>query len=113
MFFSSINFKIYSPHPIAHESYLLQVATVWRNAIFAVTGKDYVLANSFDFFGNINGSVDDHMIGENGVLLSYTLELTSGFDFRYPQERIFALSQETFIGYRAVALFIGDQYGAK
>lgn len=53
------------------------------------------------------------MIGENGVLLSYTLELTNGFDFRYPQERIFALSQETFHGYRAVALFIGNQYGAK
>lgn len=81
--------------------------------ILAATGKDYLIANSFDVFGNINGSVDDHMIGEHGVLLSYTLELTTGFDFRYPQERIFALSQETFLGYHALGVFIGEQYGSK
>lgn len=88
-----------------------EVALHWRNAIFAATGKDYGLFNSYEYFGNINGSVDDHMIGEHGILLSYTLELTNGFDFRYPEERIFALSQETFHGYRALGLYIANTYG--
>lgn len=77
----------------------------------AATGKDYFVGNSFDYFGNINGSVDDHMLGENNATLSYTLEFTNGFDFRYPEERVLALAQESFIGFRALGLFIGQRYG--
>lgn len=52
------------------------------------------------------------MLGANNVTIAHTLELTDGTnDFRYPQEKIFALSQETFIGYRAYARYIGETFG--
>lgn len=100
-----------APGQIWNHDELVRVGEIWRDAIIAVTGKDYLVANSYDFFGNINGSVDDHMIGVHNISISYTLELTSGFDFRYPEERLFALCEETFIGYRAYANYIGDRFG--
>lgn len=100
-----------APGPIDNVQQHIDVGHIWRNAILAATGKDYLVVNSLDYFGNISGAVDDHMLGVHGSNITYTLELTDGFDFRYPEERIFALAQETFIGYRVFGKYIGDTYG--
>jgi hypothetical protein len=51
------------------------------------------------------------MAGYLNIPYVYTLELTSGFQFTYPEEKIEALAFETFWGYRAMALEIGRQFG--
>lgn len=93
-------------------SQTIQLGEIFRQAILQATGTDYLVVNTMDFFGNVNGGCHDHMIGANNMTIAHSLEFTDGtFDFRYPQERIFALSQETFIGYQAYARYIGDTFG--
>ncbi|XP_070494549.1 carboxypeptidase B-like [Chironomus tepperi] len=87
------------------------LGNLWRNAILANGGRSYQVGNVADVLGNAFGAVDDHMAGTYGVPYVYTLELTSGFQFQYPEERIEALAFETFHGYRAMALYIGETYG--
>jgi hypothetical protein len=84
---------------------------MFRDDILAATGKDYLVVNSIDYFGNINGAVDDNMLAAVGAHTAYTLELTNGFNFLYPEERILALSEETFLGYAAMARYVGNTYG--
>lgn len=76
-------------------------------------GRPYINGNVADVLGNAFGAIDDHMAGLYDVPYVYTLELTSGFQFVYPEERILALVLETFWGYRAMALHIGEKFGAK
>ena len=83
----------------------------WRNAILANGGRSYQVGNVADILGNAFGAIDDHMAGTYNIPYVYTLELTSGFQFQYPEERIEALAFETFHGYRAMALYIGETYG--
>jgi hypothetical protein len=42
--------------------------------------------------------------------LAYTLELTTGYGFVYPQDMIHDLAKETFLGYRQFGLYIGENY---
>ena len=86
------------------------LGNLWRNDILAVGGRSYRVGNVADVLGNAFGAVDDTMAGLFGIPYVYTLELTSGFDFRYPESRIEALAFETFWGYRAMALHIGRQF---
>lgn len=85
----------------------------WRSDILAQGGRPYIVGNVADVLGNAFGAVDDNMAGHFGVPYVYTLELTSGFNFVYPEARIQALAFETFWGYRAMALDIGEQFGSK
>ncbi|CAG9799909.1 unnamed protein product [Chironomus riparius] len=100
-----------APGRIENWDELVNVGNIWRDAVLAATGKDYYVVNSLEYFGNINGAVDDHMLAIHGASITYTLELTDGFDFRYPEERILALAEETFIGYRSFGLYIGNRFG--
>lgn len=64
-----------------------------------------------DFFGNVNGGCHDHMIGVNNITIAHSLELTDGsHDFRFPENLILALSEETFIGYRAYAQYVAENF---
>ena len=100
-----------APGRIENWDELERVGNIWRDTILAATGKDYLVVNSLEYFGNINGAVDDHMLAVHGANITYTLELTDGFDFRYPEDRILALAEETFLGYQAYGRYIGDRFG--
>jgi hypothetical protein len=50
--------------PIENEADAIRVGNIFRSSILAATGKDYLVVNSLAYFGNINGSVDDHMNGK-------------------------------------------------
>lgn len=101
-----------SPGLIGNHAYHHEVGLLWRNAIQAQTGKVYAVGNIAQLLGNAFGASDDHMAGNQGVDLVYTLELTrggaTGFDF--PEAQIGALVRETFHGFRAVGLHIGRNY---
>jgi hypothetical protein len=86
---------------------------LFRDAILEYSNgqKDYFVVNSLAYFGNINGAVDDNMLASVGADIAYTLELTDGHQFLFPEEQILGLSEETFIGYRALGLYIGETYG--
>lgn len=89
-----------------------QVGQLWADAIFAATGKVYEVGNSADILYTANGASDDHAVAFANADLAYTLELTgggpNGFDF--PEENVFELAQETFLGYRQFGLYIGERY---
>lgn len=83
----------------------------FRKAILQATGTDYLVINTMDFFGNVNGGGHDHMIGSNNVTIAHSLELTDGSsDFRFPESQILALSEETFLGYRAFAQYVAENF---
>jgi hypothetical protein len=83
---------------------------LWDNGIAAQGGRPYIVGNVADVLGNAFGAVDDHVVGHFGVPYVYTLELTSGHQFTYPEILIQALAEETFWGYRAMALHIGSKF---
>lgn len=84
----------------------------WVDAIQRATGKFYDLGNSADLLYTANGASDDHAVAFANANLAFTLELTgggpNGFDF--PEEEVFELAKETFLGYREFGLYIGDNY---
>lgn len=84
----------------------------WVDAIFNATGKPYVLGNSADLLYTANGASDDHAVALANANLAYTLELTGGGSdgFDFPEEDVFELAKETFIGYREFGLYIGENY---
>jgi Zinc carboxypeptidase len=102
-----------SPGWIANHAEHRAAGELWRNGILAVGGRNYINGNVADVLGNAFGAIDDHMAGRHRVPYVYTLELTSGFNFIYPEARIQALAEETFFGYRALALHIGQKFGRK
>ncbi|CRL08319.1 CLUMA_CG021383, isoform A [Clunio marinus] len=79
-----------------------EVGKLWANAIRAATGKEYRVGNSADILYTANGASDDHAVAHANANLAYTLELTgggsAGFDF--PQDKVYDLAVETFLGYR-------------
>ena len=91
-----------APGRIENWDELVAVGNIWRDVILAATGKDYYVVNS---------AVDDHMLAVHGASLTYTLELTNGHGFIYPEDRILALAEETFLGYRAFGQYIGNKFG--
>lgn len=99
------------PLPLDNTAQHVLAGNLFRDAVLAATGKDYFVVNSLSYFGNINGAVDDNMLAAVGADIAYTLELTDGFNFLYPEERILALSQETFLGYQALGRYVGETYG--
>lgn len=101
-----------SPGWISNWQYHNEVGQNWADAIRAATGKNYVVGNIADILGNAFGASDDHMSGEQGVNLSYTLELTgggsTGFDF--PESQIGNLNRESYHGYAAFSLYVARTY---
>jgi hypothetical protein len=99
------------PHPFPNTAQHIEVGQRFRQAILQATGTDYLVINTMDFFGSVNGGCHDHMIGANNVTIAHSLELTDGSDdFRFPEARILALSEETFIGYRAYAAYVAETF---
>lgn len=98
------------PFPLLNTPYHYETGEIFRQAVLQATGKDYNVTNTVDFFGNVNGVSHDHAIGANNVVVAHTLELTTGFNFVYPEERILALCEETFVGYRALGLHVANNY---
>jgi hypothetical protein len=101
-----------SPGLISNWQHHNRVGNLWADAIRAQTGKSYQVGNIADILGNAFGASDDHMAGEQLVNLVYTLELTgggqTGFDF--PESEIEGLVKETFWGYRALGLYVSQNY---
>jgi hypothetical protein len=87
------------------------LGNLWRQDILAQGGRSYIVGNVADVLGNAFGAIDDHAAGTYNIPYVYTLELTSGFNFIYPEDRIEALAFETFWGYRAMGLYIGELFG--
>jgi hypothetical protein len=89
-----------------------RVGELWADAIFKATGKVYEVGNSADILYTANGASDDHAVALANANLAFTLELTgggpNGFDF--PQDQVYGLVQETFLGYREFGLYIGENY---
>lgn len=54
--------------------------------------------------------LDDFAIAKANANLAYTLELTTGSDFRYPEDRIEELVKGTFMGLREFGLYIAETY---
>lgn len=98
------------PWTLPNTPYHFYTGEIFRQAVLEATGKDYLVINTVDFFGNVHGVSHDHAIGANNVTVSHTLELTNGFNFIYPEARILALCQETFVGYRALGLHVARNY---
>jgi hypothetical protein len=101
------------PFPLHNTPYHYYTGEIFRQAVLQATGKDYNVINTVDFFGNVNGVSHDHALIANHVGVAHTLELTNGFNFIYPEERILALCEETFLGYRALGLHVANEYGRK
>lgn len=53
------------------------------------------------------------MAGRYKIPYVYTLELTSGYQFVYPESKIEALAFESFHGFRAMALEIAREFALK
>lgn len=89
-----------------------EIGKRWVDEIYKVKGTFYELGNSADLLYTANGASDDHALAYANANLAFTLELTGGgkegFDF--PQDMLFDLVKETFIGYREFGLFIGEKY---
>lgn len=87
----------------------------WVDAVYARKGTHYVLGNSADILYTANGATDDYMMVYGHANMGFTLELTrggsSGFDF--PEAEVYELVKETFLGYRALGLYIKENYGSK
>ena len=90
----------------------VEVGQKWVDAIYGETGTFYRLGNSADLLYTANGASDDHAVAFANAYLAFTLELTgggpNGFDF--PQDRVANLARETFLGYRALGLHIGEHF---
>lgn len=97
-------------HNTPHHDYTGQI---FSQAVLQATGKNYTVINTVDFFGNVNGVSHDHALIANNVGVAHTLELTSGFNFIYPEARILALCEETFIGFRALGLYVANEHRKK
>lgn len=101
-----------SPGNITNWQYHHQVGSLWADAIRNHSGKNIRVGNIADVLGNAFGASDDHMAGDQGINLSYTLELTggglTGFDF--PESQLRGLEEESFWGYRAYGLFVSQAY---
>jgi hypothetical protein len=89
-----------------------EVGRRWYHKVKETTGTEYLLGNSADILYTANGASDDHAVAFANANLAFTLELPgggrNGFDF--PEEEIFQLVQETFLGYREFGLFVGERY---
>lgn len=89
----------------------MHLADLFVNEIRGATGTEYLPGNSADILYTANGASDDHAVAYANAQLAYTLELTGGdFGFDYPVELAKALAQETFLGYRRMALYIAENY---
>jgi len=100
-------FNTYIPNWQEH----VAVGERWVNTIYAATGTWYDLGNSADLLYTATGASDDHAVAYANANIAFTLELTGGsYGFIYPEALVFALSRETFLGYRQFGLYIGEQY---
>lgn len=88
-----------------------ELGEAWMRGILETGGRTYRVGNVANLLGNASGAVDDHMAGYYNIPFVYTLELTSGYQFQFPESRIEAFAFETFYGYRAMALEIGNIFG--
>lgn len=84
----------------------------FADAIREKTGKVYRVGNSADILYTANGASDDFAVAYANSDFAYTLELTCGSTngFIYPQDMIKALVEETFVGYRQMALYIKERF---
>lgn len=86
----------------------------WRSAILArgADATDYEVGNSADILYTANGASDDHAISIGRAKMAFTVELPQrgNTGFVYPEEFIYDLVQETFIGYRELGLYIAETY---
>ena len=89
-----------------------EVGQRWVKTVNETTGTVYQLGNSADILYTANGASDDHAVAFANANLAFTLELPGGGPngFDYPQEKVFDLVQETFLGYREFGLFVGERY---
>lgn len=111
----------YMEHQIAGQRFV--------DAIRYTTGTDYLLGNSADLLYTAYGAsgkyflkksdasliillADDFAVAYANAHLAFTLELTGGgqYGFDFPEERIYDLVRETFLGYRALALYIDEHF---
>lgn len=102
------DFKVYIKNWKEHEA----VGQRWVDAISGATGKIYTLGNSADILYTANGASDDHAVAYANANLAYTLELTGGGNagFDFPQDMLYNLAKETFLGFREFGLYIGERY---
>lgn len=109
------------------------IGNLFASAIRAATGEDYAVGNSADLLYTSNGNLrvicipylkylnifyyftgasDDHAMAYANANIAFTLELTgggaNGFDF--PQDMVGDLVKETFHGFRALGLYMGEHY---
>lgn len=89
-----------------------EVGQRWVTRVRQATGTVYELGNSADILYTANGASDDHAVAYGNANIAFTLELPGGGPngFDYPEDKIFALVQETLVGYREFGLFIGERY---
>ena len=88
------------------------VGNLFAKAVFDVSGTNYSVGNSAEILYTANGASDDYALAFADADLAYTLELPGGgnFGFDYPQDQLFDLAKALFMGYRAMALYVGDHY---
>jgi len=85
---------------------------LWAEAIFKATGTAFEVGNSADILYTANGASDDHAAAYANANLAFTIELPpSDFNtFDYPQDMVHELAKGMFHGYRAMGLYIGENY---
>jgi hypothetical protein len=89
-----------------------EVGMRWVKKLNETTGTLYTLGNSADILYTAYGASDDHAVAHANANLAFTLELPGGGpnDFDYPEEKIYELVKETFLGYREFGFFVGERY---
>lgn len=102
------DFDVYVKNWKEHET----VGKLWADALFEATGTVYEVGNSADVLYTANGASDDFALAHANANLAYTIELApSDYNWHdYPQDMIHDLAKGTFMGYRALALYVGEHY---
>lgn len=57
------------------------------------------------------GASDDYAFGSINVPYAYTMELTDGYDFRFPEDQLATTLPKLFEGFRAFAKQIKKEFG--
>lgn len=90
-----------------------EAAKLAADAIYAINGTQYTIANSIEVLYISSGASKDYAAGPGGIDLSLTIELpgggNSGFDL--PPSRIDAVVTETFVGLREFGKYVSATWG--
>jgi len=90
----------------ADYNYMVSVANIGANALKSVNGNSYSIGTIPGILYIASGSSVDWAYGDAGIVFSTTMELSNGYGFVLPPERIISVSQETWAFHETVMRYL-------